>query len=132
MDRHWGDRGRGAYVFRSLLQRGTTLVFGSDAPVATPDPRNGVFAALERRVDGAPGGAWYREEAIGLEDALHAYTVAPARAAGVACRGTLEPGMDADLIAWRMPPEVELGSGAAFRAGEAVLTVVGGDVVMRR
>jgi predicted amidohydrolase YtcJ len=46
VDRHWGGRGRGAYAFRSLLQRGTALVFGSDVPVASIDPRQGVFAAL--------------------------------------------------------------------------------------
>jgi hypothetical protein len=40
--------------------------------------------------------------------------------------------MDADLVAWSVPPEAERGDGAAFRAGRAVLTVVGGEVVMRR
>ncbi len=55
VDRHWGGRGRGAYAFRSLLQRGTTVVFGSDVPVASIDPRDGVYAALERKgLDGAP------------------------------------------------------------------------------
>lgn len=56
VDRHWGGRGRGAYAFRSLLREGTTVVFGSDVPVASLDPRAGVFAALERRdFRGAPG-----------------------------------------------------------------------------
>ncbi|MGH7704212.1 MAG: amidohydrolase, partial [Gemmatimonadales bacterium] len=43
-ERQWGARGRGAYVFKSLLRRGTELVFGSDVPVASIDPREGVFA----------------------------------------------------------------------------------------
>jgi hypothetical protein len=133
VDRHWGERGRGAYAFRSLLRRNTAVVFGSDAPVAALDPRDGVFAALDRRVDGAPGGAWRPEEAIGFEEAVHAYTVAPARAGGAgARRGRLAPGMDADLVAWSVGPEAERGDGAAFRAGGAVLTVVDGEVVMRR
>jgi predicted amidohydrolase YtcJ len=133
VDRHWGERGRGAYAFRSLLRRNTPVVFGSDAPVAALDPRDGVFAALERRVDGAPGGRWRPEEAIGFHQALHAYTVAAARAGGIgARRGTLAPGMDADLVAWAVSPDAEHGDGAAFRAGQAVLTVVGGEVVMRR
>jgi predicted amidohydrolase YtcJ len=132
VDRHWGERGRGAYAFRSLLARGTTVVFGSDAPVATLDPRDGVFAALERRMDGAPRGRWRPEESVGFDDALRAYTVAPARAAGALRRGTLEPGMDADFVAWRVPPGAVHDDGDAFRAGEAVLTVVDGEVVMRR
>jgi predicted amidohydrolase YtcJ len=133
VDRHWGRRGQGAYAFRSLLRRNTSLVFGSDVPVATLDPRDGVFAALERRVDGAPGGRWRSEEAIDFEAAVRAYTVAPARAAGAGRRrGTLAAGTDADLVAWALPPEPEPGDGAAFRAGRAVLTVVSGEVVMRR
>ena len=51
VERHWGARGAGAYAFRSLLREGATLVFGSDVPVASIDPRTGVFAALERRAD---------------------------------------------------------------------------------
>jgi predicted amidohydrolase YtcJ len=132
VERHWGERGKGAYAFRSLLRRGTSLVFGSDTPVVPLDPREGIFAALDRRVDGAPRGAWRAEEAIGFEEAVTAYTVAPARAAGARQRGTLEPGMDADLVAWQVPSETERGDGEAFRSGVAMLTVVGGEVVMRR
>ena len=133
VDRHWGRRGQGAYAFRSLLRRQTAVVFGSDAPVASLDPREGVFAALDRRVDGARAGVWRPEEAIGFDEAVHAYTVAPARAGGLGSRrGTLAPGMDADLVAWSAGPDAEAGSGSAFRAGRAVLTVVAGDVVMRR
>ena len=47
-DRQWGARSRGAYAFKSLLQRGTVVAFGSDVPVATLDPRQGVYAAMER------------------------------------------------------------------------------------
>jgi len=134
VDRHWGARGGGAYAFRSLLRRGTAMVFGSDVPVASLDPREGVFAALERRVDGAPPrGAWRPEEALGFDEIVRAYTHAPARAAGAdGRRGILARGRDADLVAWSVGPEAELGDGDAFRAGSAVLTVVGGEVVMRR
>ena len=133
VDRHWGARGAGAYVFASLRRRGTPMVFGSDAPVATLDPRAGVFAALERRMEGGDGPAWRPEERIGLDAAIHAYTAAAAHAGGVAGRrGTLAPGMDADLVAWSGSPEEGPGAGEAFRAGEALLTVVGGEVVLRR
>ena len=80
VERHWGARGRGAYAFRTLLRRGSALVFGSDVPVASIDPREGVYAALERaRRDGAPAGGWRPEEKLGLEDAVRAYTAAAAR-----------------------------------------------------
>jgi len=133
VDRHWGVRGRGTYAFRSLLAAGNSLVFGSDVPVASIDPREGVYAALERRgFDGAPAAGWRPEERIGFEQVLHAYTTAAARAAGVSHRrGTLAPGQDADFVAWEVDPLAERGDGEAFRRGRAVLTVVGGIPVMR-
>jgi predicted amidohydrolase YtcJ len=132
VERHWGARGRGAYAFRSLRRSGTPVVFGSDAPVATLDPRAGIFAALERRVEaGAP--AWRPDEALGFEDAVYAYTTAAARAGGVgARRGTLAPGMDADLVVWSAAPDGGPEDGSRFLGGEALLTVVDGEVVMGR
>ena len=133
VERHWGARGRGAYAFRSLLRAGSALVFGSDVPVASIDPREGVFAAMERRgFDGAPAAGWYPEERLSFEESLAAYTRGPAAAASVmARRGTLAPGQDADLVAWAMDPAVLRGAGEAVRAGRATMTVVGGEVVMR-
>ena len=134
VERHWGRRGSGAYAFRSLLQRRTPLVFGSDAPEASIDPREGVFAALERQAaDGSPAGGWRSEEKLSFEDAVRGYTVGAAAAAGLeARRGTLAPGQDADLVVWDVDSAVERGDGTAFRAARAVLTVIGGSVVMRQ
>jgi predicted amidohydrolase YtcJ len=133
VERHWGERGRGAYAFRSLLQSGARLVFGSDVPVASLDPREGIYAALERKgCDGVPANGWRPEERLELADAIRAYTVTPAQAAGAGQRqGRLAPGYDADLVAWAVDPAAERGDGEAFRRGRAVLTVVGGNVVMQ-
>jgi predicted amidohydrolase YtcJ len=134
VERHWGSRGRGAYAFESLRRRHTPMVFGSDTPVASIDPREGLFAALERRSDaGGPTGGWRPEEKLSFDDAVRAYTVGAAHAAGGGARsGTLAPGQQADLVAWAFDPAVERGAGDAARAGSARLTVVGGEVVMRR
>lgn len=134
VERHWGARGRGAYAFRSLLDAGTRLVFGSDVPVETIDPRDGVFAALDRvGRDDAPAGGWRPEEKLRLVEVLRAYTSDGWAAAGRSGRGgTLAPGSAADLVAWAGDSRaVQAGDGAAFRAGRAVLTVAGGDVVWR-
>jgi predicted amidohydrolase YtcJ len=133
VDRHWGSRGRGAYAFRSFLQRGARLVFGSDVPVASLDPRGGIHAALERRgFNGAPAQGWRPEEKLTFAEAVAAYTVGAAHAAGMSHRrGVLAPGFDADLVAWNVDPAAEWGDGDAFLRGRAVLTVVGGEAVMR-
>jgi predicted amidohydrolase YtcJ len=48
-DRHWGQRSAGAYAFRTLLERGTAMCFGSDAPVESPNPFLGLHAAVTRQ-----------------------------------------------------------------------------------
>jgi predicted amidohydrolase YtcJ len=133
VDRHWGERGRGAYAFRSLLRQGARLVFGSDVPVASLDPRAGIHAALERKgFNGAPANGWRPEEKIGFSEALGGYTVGAAHAAGLGHRrGALAPGFDADLVAWAVDPAAERDDGEAFRQGHAVLTIVDGEAVMR-
>lgn len=134
VERHWGGRGRGAYAFETLRRRRTPMVFGSDVPVASIDPREGLYAALERRSDaGGPRGGWRPEEKLAFDDAVRAYTVGAAHAGGVGDRsGTLAPGRDADLVAWDFDPAIERGAGDAARAGSARLTVVRGEVVMQR
>jgi imidazolonepropionase-like amidohydrolase len=47
-------------------------------------------------------------------------------------RGKLAPGYDADLVAWTVDPRAEHGDGEAFRQGRAILTIVGGEVVMQQ
>jgi hypothetical protein len=127
-ERHWGDRSIGAYAFRSLLDRGSLLAFGSDAPVASLDPREGVYAAMERRQDDTSP-VWYAGEKLGFETVVRAYTVGPAIAARVdRTRGTLTPGSDADLVAWHQE-SAAMETGAGFREARVALTVVAGEPV---
>ena len=132
VERFWGGRGQGAYAFRSVLAAGTTLAFGSDVPVASIDPREGVYAATTRvGEDGTPAVGWRPEERLDFAAALRAYTEGAALAAGAGHRrGTLAPGRDADLVAWEVDPALA-AEPAAFRYARARLTVVGGEVVMR-
>lgn len=111
-ERYWGPRARWAYAWRSIASSGVTLAFGSDAPVETPDPWQGMYAAVtRRRAHEKDRGAWYPEECISLKDALRAYTTGAAYAAGTdAWQGTLRPGSVADFIVldrdpYKGPPE---------------------------
>ncbi len=132
-DRQWGSRGAGAYRFRSLLEKGTSVVFGSDVPVASLDPREGIYAAMDRIPEGGGAGqSWYGEERISFEQAVRAYSSQAAASVGLADRrGTLASGQDADLVVWSVPPDFERDGGAGFRQARSRLTVVGGLVVMQ-
>jgi predicted amidohydrolase YtcJ len=133
-EERWGPRTRGVYAFRSLLQHGTVLAFGSDVPVAPLDPRPGIVAAMGRVAsDGSFAGGWHPEERLTFEEGVRAYVEGNAIAAGVADRrGRLVPGSDADLVAWEVDPAVLRGDADSFRDSRVELTVVGGEAVYRR
>lgn len=106
-DRYWGERASGSYAWRTLLQHGAMLAFGSDAPVESPNPFWGLHAAVTRqRQDGAPGAeGWRGEQRLSVAEALAGYTSGAAYAAGVEDRlGKLSPGFLADLIVLETDP----------------------------
>jgi predicted amidohydrolase YtcJ len=96
-DRIWGERMSGAYAYRSLLDAGTILANGSDAPIEELDPLAGIRAGVLRTLDERP--AWHPEQAVTVEEALAASTVNPAwLARDERRRGKLVPGFYADLV----------------------------------
>ncbi len=99
-ERQVGARSRWAFPLSSLLQAGTRLAFGSDAPVETMDPLLGLRSAVARqRRDGTPPAGWYPTERLTVARALRAYTIDAAYAGGDdRLRGSLEPGKLADLV----------------------------------
>jgi predicted amidohydrolase YtcJ len=69
-----GARGRYTYAFKSLLDSGATLAFGSDCPVETLDPWVGIHAAVTReRANGEPRGGWHPEEKLSVAEAVGGY-----------------------------------------------------------
>ncbi|HEX6315054.1 MAG TPA: amidohydrolase [Gemmatimonadaceae bacterium] len=137
-DGRWADkvigaeRARGTYAFRSLLDAGATLAFGSDWFVAPPTPLEGIYAAVTRRTldDRNPGG-WVPEQKITVEEALRAYTVGSATASfDEARRGSLKPGKLADLVL--IDRDLTTISPESIREARVLLTVVGGSVVFER
>jgi predicted amidohydrolase YtcJ len=96
-DRYWGPkRTPRAYPWRTLLERGATLAFGSDAPVEPIDPLLGIHAAVTRRRPGDRD-AWFPAQRLTLDEALHGYTAGAAYATEREREwGTLEVGMRCD------------------------------------
>lgn len=133
-DGRWAEKRIGAerlrttYAFRSLLDHGARLAFGSDWTVAPLDPILGIDAAVTRRtLDGANPDGWVPEERISLEETLRAYTSGSARAGfSDGFTGTLEEGKYADLVVlsdnvFGMDPK-------AVRTVRVEMTVVEGTV----
>jgi predicted amidohydrolase YtcJ len=138
-DGRWAEGRIGArrcassYAYRSLLDAGAVLAFGSDWPVAPLAPLPGIDAAVNRRpLDGQHPGGWFPEQRITVAEAVAAYTRGSAYAAGQeADRGTIAAGKLADLVVLSRdifdPAETD-------RIGETQvdLTVVGGRVAFER
>jgi len=96
-DRLWAGKTERSYAWRSLLAAGTIVANGSDAPIEELDPLAGIAAGVLRTLDERP--AWHPEQAVTVQEALRATTVAPAWLAGdERSRGKLLPGFLADLV----------------------------------
>ncbi len=125
------ERIKTTYAFRSLLDAGAPLSFGSDWTVAPMDVRQGLYAAMTRRTtDGGNPDGWVPEEKISLEEALTAYTWGSAYAGfAEGSVGRLEAGKYADLVVlsqdlFEMDP-VEIPT------VQVEVTMVGGNIVYR-
>jgi predicted amidohydrolase YtcJ len=131
-EKYWGARSEHAYTWRTQLEAGAVLAFGSDAPVESPNPFGGLHAAVSRRrADGSPGAeGWYPEQRLSLHEALAGFTTGAAYAAGMENKlGKLAPGFLADLVVLQQDPfEV---APQDLHALKAIATMVGGDWVWR-
>src|SRR5215216_1453641 len=123
------ERARHSYAWRSFLDHGVTLAFGTDWPVAPLDPMLGLYAAVTRAtLDGKHPGGWIPEEKITLAEAVAAYTMGAAFAEFQDSeKGSITPGKLADMIIlsdniFNLKPE-------AIRNVKVKSTIVGGKVV---
>ncbi len=94
------NRLNGAYAWKSLVDSGVKLAFGTDVPVESSNPFPGLAAALTREdANGQPFGGWIPSERLARQQAWKAYTIDAAYAAFAEDRlGTLEPGKRADFL----------------------------------
>jgi predicted amidohydrolase YtcJ len=129
-DRYWGRRAKLSYAWRTQLQHGAVLAFGSDAPVDSPNPFWGIHAAVtRRRADGNPApDGWYPEQRLSVLEALQAYTTGAAYAANREHeQGRLAPGYLADLVVLDTDPLT--CSPGELRNIQPRATMVGGEWV---
>ncbi|OEZ58810.1 amidohydrolase [Duganella sp. HH105] len=94
------ERIKGAYAWRTFLDQGSRIACGSDFPVESPNPFEGLHAAVTRQNNaGVPAGGWYKNQAMTLTEAFRCFTLDAAYAAHQEnVIGTLEPGKWADFI----------------------------------
>jgi predicted amidohydrolase YtcJ len=129
-DRLWGERARYGYAWRSVLDTGALVAFGSDAPVETPNPFVGIHAAVTRQDEhGQPEGGWHPQERLSVEEAVRAYTESAARSAPYlpAVTGTLTPGSVADLLL--LDRDIFTVDPSEIKDARPLATLIGGKAI---
>lgn len=123
------DRAKTTYAFRSLLDSGTTLAFGTDWTVAPMDPVLSIYAAVTRRtLDGKNPKGWIPEQKISVEEAVRAYTVGSAYAEFQEnVKGTITPGKLADLVI--LSSDIFKLDPKDIEKAKVVMTIMDGKIV---
>ena len=123
------ERAKTTYAFRSLIDAGAHVAFGSDWYVAPATPLEGIYAAVTRRtLDGAHPNGWVPEQKITVEEALRAYTYEGAYASFEEDRkGTIRAGMLADLVL--LDRDITAIDPVTIPDTRVLMTIVGGKIV---
>ncbi|MFQ7454321.1 MAG: amidohydrolase family protein [Flavonifractor plautii] len=131
-DRVGSERIKGAYAWRTILDKGSVIPNGSDAPVELVNPYHGIYAAVTRTNRlGEPKGGWHIEEAMTREEALRSFTNWSAYAEfNEDIKGSLEVGKLADFAV--IDRDLMTCPAEYIKDTQVSLTVSGGEEVYRK
>jgi hypothetical protein len=126
------ERAKGAYAFRSLLDAGVTLAFGSDWAVAPMDPLMGIFAAVTRStLDGKRPDGWIPGQKISVAEAIKAFTLGSAFASfDEKIKGSIQPGKLADMVV--LTDDILHMEPSRLNTAKVEMTIFDGRVIYER
>jgi len=128
-DRLGPERIKGAYAWRTLLNQGARIPFGSDSPVESANPLWGIYAAVTRQDrQGSPAGGWQPQERLTVAEALRGFTIDAAYAEfSDWMRGSIEVGKAADFTI--LDKDICTLPADSILATHVVSTILAGKVV---
>lgn len=123
------DRASRTYAFRTFLNHGVRLAFGTDWDVAPLNPMMGLYAAVTRAtLDGKNPGGWFPEQKLTVEESVRAYTMGSAYAEFQEKeKGSITRGKLADMVI--LSDDIFSIDAAKIRDVKVLKTIVGGKVV---
>jgi predicted amidohydrolase YtcJ len=123
------ERAKTTYAFRSLLDSGATLAFGTDWTVAPLNPLLSIYAAVTRRtLDAKHPNGWIPEQKISIEETVRAYTVGSAFAEFQEKeKGSIVPGKLADVVI--LSRDIFNIDPGEIKQTEVVMTITDGRIV---
>ncbi len=126
------ERSKGAYAWRSLMDTGASIAFGTDYSVEPLNPMEGLYAAVTRKDrHGEEGEGWFPDEKLTMEEAIRLYTLGSSYSQFMENRkGMIKPGYLADIVITEKDlmtiPESEIMTTTVD------YTIVGGKVVYKK
>ena len=126
----WGkERMKGAYAWRTMIDKGNVLPNGTDSPVESFNPFVSMYCAVSRKDEhGQPEGGWYPEQAMTREEAVRSYTSWAAYGAFEEhIKGSIQQGKLADFIV--IDRDIMTCPESEIKDIQVLRTVVGGETV---
>jgi hypothetical protein len=126
------NRLKGTYAIKTMMDKGVTVTFGSDWPVAPVDALFGIYSAVTRRTgDNKNPNGWYADQKISVDQALRAYTQNNARASFMEGKiGVLKSGYYADFAV--LDQDIKKMDPINLREVKVLKTVLNGKEVFIR
>ena len=119
------------YPIATLLRSGAPVSFGSDWPVSSHRPLDGLATAVTRlNAKGEPAGGWLPDERVPIAQALSAYTAGTAHQAFDDDAGTVAVGQRADLVV--LDRDITAAAGEEIPAAQVDQTWLAGELVYER
>jgi predicted amidohydrolase YtcJ len=125
-------RAKSTYAFKSFLDAGVLVAFGSDWTVAPLDPISGIYGAVTRQtLDGKNPDGWVPEQKISMEEAIKGYTINGAFTEFAEnVKGSIQEGKFADIVVlsqnlFEIPSEDILDT-------EVLITVFNGEIIYQK
>jgi predicted amidohydrolase YtcJ len=123
------ERIKRTYAFRTFLDNGVRLAFGTDWSVAPLSPMWSIYAAVTRAtLDGKNPNGWIPEQKLTVAEAIEAYTMGSAYAEFQEKeKGSISPGKLADFVV--LSDDVFKIPSAAIKNVRVEATFLGGKLV---
>ncbi len=125
-------RAKYSYNWKTLLDKGVKLSFGTDCPIETPNPFENIYCAVNRcDIEGKPEGGWMPEENLTVEESVRAYTEISAWGSYEEnIKGTIEEGKLADMAV--LSEDIFTVPSMEIKDIECVMTIKDGVVVYKK
>jgi len=127
------ERSKNAYVWKTLLDNGAMLAFGTDWPVEPLDPMRGLYSCVTRQniEFDYPEGGWFPEQKLTMAEAIKYYTLGSAYASFEEdIKGSLEPGKLADMVI--LSKDLFTIEPKEILTTEVLFTILGGKIVYKK